>query len=200
METQAAQVRAALQGLCQRIEPSGALRRGDSTSSSIDFICLTNDPDAVARRCLRHSFQAKRNEQLLSLSLQNGLGLNLWFARMPSGDLFEPTPGNFEVLQVIHTPTRQYLRDFALHVQRAGFSLNRNEGLVTPDNRRVAWTEAGIYAALNLELPSPLCQLEFRPQNARPGRVDCPAPASTANSLALQCAGGRGSNPGPAIS
>lgn len=168
METQAAQVRAALQGLCQRIEPTGALRRGDPTSSSIDFICLAENPDAVAERCRRHSFLAKRTEQVLSLTLQNGLVLNLWFARMPGGDLFETKPSNFEVLQVLHTPTRQFLGDFVQHIKKAGYFFDGNHGLRTANGQQVAVTEAEIYAELGLELPAPSDQLDFRPKKILP--------------------------------
>lgn len=108
---------------------------------------------------------------MLSLTLQTGLVLNLWFARMPGGDLFETRPGNFEVLQVLHTPTRQFLGDFVQHIRAAGFALNRDQGLLAAGNRLVATTEAGIYAALNLELPSPSDQLDFRPKRIRPRQI-----------------------------
>lgn len=63
---------------------------------------------------------------------------------------------------------RTYLREFVQHIQSAGFTLNRDNGLMAAGNLPVATTEADIYAALNLEFPAPSDRLDFRPQIARP--------------------------------
>lgn len=171
METQAAQVRAALKGFCRRLEPTGALRRGDPTSSTIEFICLAEEKEALVTRCLRNTLLSEHKEQLLSVSFQNGLFLNLWFAQSHGGDLFKPKPGNFEVLQVIHTPTRQYFRDFLQHIRKAGYFFDGNHGLRTADGQQVAVTEAEIYAELGLELPAPSDQLDSRPKRILPRQI-----------------------------
>lgn len=167
LQAQAAKVTEALRGYCRCIAQTGALRRGDPTGSSIDFICMTDNPGAVAERCLRQTFQVKLDAYRLSAAMQNGLGLNIWFAKPPVEDIFEPQPSNFEVMLVIHTPTRLYLKDFVRYIHTMGYFLNRDKGLVTADNRKVADTEAGIYDALDLELPHPSRMLEFRPKFIR---------------------------------
>ena len=163
----AERVTEALRGYCRRLEVTGALRREEPNGSSIDFVCLTDQPEGVAERCLRHTFRVKLDAYRFSATMQNGLALNIWFARPPVEDIFEPRPSNFEVMQVIHTPTRLYLRDFVRYIHTTGYFLNRDLGLVTPDNRQVAHTEAGIYDALDLEMPHPTRQLEFRPRFVR---------------------------------
>ena len=157
----------ALQSYCRKIEPTGVLRRGEHSSNAIDFICMTDDPGAVAERVLRHTFRIKLDELRLSTAMQTGLGINIWFARPPVADIFQPIPSNFETMQVIHTPTRFYLKDLVRYVRSTGYFLNREKGLVTADNRQVAYTEAGIYDALDLEMPPPSRMLDFRPKLIR---------------------------------
>lgn len=195
----ATRILAALHGLCERMEPTGALRRGDPTGSGIEFICQTKNRDAVIERCRRHTYLIESCMERLSVSLQNGLEVRLWFARFQEGDLFERPFDNFGVLQVIHTPTRGYLRAFVQHVTEAGFFLSRYDGLMTLDHRRVSSTEEGIYSALNLKLPSPACRLEFRPQMSDAGQEQGVVPASWGE-MARHATRARGPSEAPAIS
>lgn len=164
LEAHASKVEEALKGYCRRIERTGALRRGDANGSSIDFICIADDPGAVARRCLRHTYRVHLDHLQLSAAMKNGLVLRIYFARPPKEDIFEPEPSNIEVLQVIHTPTRPYLHDFVKYIRSKDYFLSRDKGLVARDNRTVANTEATIYDCLDLALPHPSRMLEFRPK------------------------------------
>lgn len=167
LEAHAAKIMAALLPYCRRMQVTGALRREDANGSSLDFVCISDDPAAVTRRALKHAFRVKGDDRHLTAALQNGVLLRIWFARPECLDIFEPVPSNFETLLTMHTPTRYYLKDFTRYIQSAGYILNGNRGLITPEGRLVAHTEASIYDALNIELPGMDQLQEFRPKFVR---------------------------------
>ncbi len=167
LESSAEAIRSVLEPYSRMMVPTGPLRRQAATGATIDFIVVADDREKFVARCLERTFLGRRTEWSLAVSLQNGLGLNIWFARPPVEDIFNPRSSNSEVLQVIHTPTPVYLREFLKFVRSRGYRLAGDRGLMADNDRLVSATEAGIYDALDIALPEPERQLVFRPEIVR---------------------------------
>jgi len=148
----AAQVKAAVENQCDRIEVAGSIRRQKSKVHDIDFVVVTKN-DAEWQ---------KINEKLKNLKAKpNCSGNNVIKAFLPcQNDLFQvdfyrAKPQTFGIHLLVRTGSADHNVWLASYAISKGMRIKYSEGLIK-EGSVIAWEdEKGMFEALGLPYPLP---------------------------------------------
>jgi DNA polymerase (family 10) len=148
----AAQVKAAVENQCERIEVAGSIRRQKSKVHDIDFVVVTKN-DAEWQ---------KINEKLKNLKAKpNCSGNNVIKAFLPcQNDLFQvdfyrAKPQTFGIHLLVRTGSADHNMWLAGYAISKGMRIKYSEGLIKDNSVIAGETEKGVFAALDLPYPLP---------------------------------------------
>ena len=148
----AAQVKAAVEPLCEKLEVAGSIRRQKSKVHDIDFVAVTkNDVD-----------WQKINEKLKKLKAKpNCSGTSVIKAFLPCQnglfqvDFYRAKPSTFGILLLVRTGSAEHNVWLAGCAISKGMRIKYSEGLIKDNNAIAGETEKGVFEALNLPCPLP---------------------------------------------
>jgi DNA polymerase/3'-5' exonuclease PolX len=148
----AAQVKAAVETLCDRIEVAGSIRRQKSKVHDIDFVVVTKT-DAEWQ---------KINEKLKHLKAKpncSGNSVIKAFLPCPNGlfqvDFYRAKPSNFGIHMLVRTGSAEHNVWLAGLAISKGMRIKYSEGLIKDNNVIAGETEKGVFEALGLSCPLP---------------------------------------------
>jgi DNA polymerase (family 10) len=148
----AAQVKAAVENQCDRIEVAGSIRRQKNKVHDIDFVVVTKN-DAEWQ---------KINEKLKNLKAKpNCSGNNVIKAFLPSQnglfqvDFYRAKPSNFGIHLLVRTGSADHNVWLAGYAISKGMRIKYSEGLIKDNSVIAGETEKGVFAALGLPYPLP---------------------------------------------
>lgn len=146
-----------LSGYCNRIEIAGSIRRQRPDCGDIDLVCLPKPggKSAIVERCQRTAMLAKHGEQYVVFRLANGFQLDLWFAQIGGGDMFDPDPSNYGVLLLARTGSAMHNVYIAQQALSLGLHFNPHRGVLRHGKVIASSEEADIFAALDLPFIAP---------------------------------------------
>jgi DNA polymerase/3'-5' exonuclease PolX len=147
-----AQVKAAVEPHCERLEVAGSIRRQKSKVHDIDFVAVTKN-DAEWQ---------KINEKLKKLKAKpNCSGNSVIKAFLPCQnglfqvDFYRAKPQTFGIHLLVRTGSAEHNVWLAGYAISKGMRIKYSEGLIK-DNRAIAVeTEKGVFEALGLPCPLP---------------------------------------------
>jgi len=148
----AAQVKAAVEPLCERLEVAGSIRRQKSKVHDIDFVAVTkNDPE-----------WQKINEKLKKLKAKpncSGNSVIKAFLPCPNGlfqvDFYRAKPSTFGILLFVRTGSAEHNVWLAGCAISKGMRIKYSEGLIKDTSVIAGETEKGVFEALGLPCPLP---------------------------------------------
>ena len=148
----AAQVKAAVETLCDRIEVAGSIRRQKSKVHDIDFVVDTKN-DAEWQ---------KINEKLKQLKAKpNCSGNNVIKAFLPCQnglfqvDFYRAKPSTFGIHLLVRTGSADHNVWLAGCAISKGMRIKYSEGLIKDNSVIAGETEKGVFEALGLPCPLP---------------------------------------------
>lgn len=164
----AERIRAQLAPMCERIEIAGSLRRQRPNVNDIDLVILpkAGQLDAIKARCEQRCKVVKDGEQNYIVRLpvskatgghssilsQDGLQLDIFFARPAVKDLLQTVPGNWGTLLLCRTGSTAHNIFLVEHAKRLGLTWNPYKGVEDADGYVIASeSELEIFQALGLE-------------------------------------------------
>ncbi|MCJ7793448.1 hypothetical protein MUP42_00795 [Candidatus Bathyarchaeota archaeon] len=148
----AAQVKAAVENQCDRIEVAGSIRRQKNKVHDIDFVVVTKN-DAEWQ---------KINEKLKNLKAKpNCSGNNVIKTFLPcQNDLFQvdfyrAKPQTFGIHLLVRTGSADHNVWLAGYAISKGMRIKYSEGLIKDNSVIAGETEKGVFEALGLPYPLP---------------------------------------------
>src|SRR5208283_1597704 len=147
-----AQVKAAVEPLCEKLEVAGSIRRQKSKVHDIDFVAFTkNDAD-----------WQKINEKLKKLKAKpNCSGNSVIKAFLPCQnglfqvDFYRAKPSTFGIHLLVRTGSAEHNVWLAGCAISKGMRIKYSEGLIKDNSVIAGETEKGVFEALDLPFPSP---------------------------------------------
>jgi DNA polymerase/3'-5' exonuclease PolX len=153
----AAQVKAAIEPLCERLEVAGSIRRQKSNVHDIDFVVVTKN-DAEWQ---------KINEKLKKLKAKpNCSGNSVIKAFLPCTnglfqvDFYRAKPETFGILLLVRTGSAEHNVWLAGCAISKGLRIKYSEGLIKDNSTIAGETETSVFEALGLSCPLP-CEREI---------------------------------------
>jgi len=151
-ERLAAQVKAAVENQCDRIEVTGSIRRQKSKVHDIDFVVVTKN-DAEWR---------KINEKLKQLKAKpncSGNSVIKAFVPCQNGlfqvDFYRAKPQTFGIHLLVRTGSADHNVWLAGYAISKGMRIKYSEGLIKDNSVIDGETEKGVFEALGLPCPLP---------------------------------------------
>ena len=160
-KTYAEEIREQLYQLCSAITIAGSIRRHEPLCGDIDLVCLATDSQRakVRQRCLRRNPKViSDGEHILSIVINNGVRLQVNFAKPTTTDLFAPVPGNWGSILMMRTGPKTFNQEICLKAAKMGFCWKPFVGIVKNNNIIASETEEDIFSALNLTYIQPDCR------------------------------------------
>lgn len=145
-----------LTAFCTRVEVVGSIRRRRPEVNDIDLVVLPRDREAFKARCLRRCRALTNGEQNFIFETDNGIQVDVFFAREATPELFAPKPGNWGALMVCRTGSKEHNIYLCQHAQRLGMRYAPYDGVYDIHNKLIASdTEQEIFDALRLDYIRP---------------------------------------------
>jgi DNA polymerase/3'-5' exonuclease PolX len=148
----AAQVKAAVESLCEKIEVAGSIRRQKNKVHDIDFVAVTKN-DAEWQ---------KINEKLKKLKAKphcSGNSVIKAFLPCQNGlfqvDFYRAKPSTFGIHLLVRTGSAEHNVWLAGCAISKGMRIKYSEGLIKDNKIIVGETEKGVFEALGLPCPLP---------------------------------------------
>lgn len=143
---------------CERIEIAGSIRRCRPHVNDIDLVILPKGP--AGRRAIIARFEltcsrVKGGEQYEEFLSPNGWQFDLWFAHAGKADLFTTTPGNWGMLLLARTGSKEHNIKLAAVAKSKGLLFSPHQGILRDDEILASKTEEEIFAALGLPYVKP---------------------------------------------
>jgi len=148
-----------LMPLCSDVAIAGSVRRHCGLCGDIDIVCLASDTQrqAVRSRCLRKSPTIKQDgQQILSIVLNNGINVQIFFAHPKSQDLFSPTPSNWGSIMLCRTGPKEFNQSICIHAAKLGYKWHPFKGIISGDQIIASETEKDIFKTLHIKPISPI--------------------------------------------
>jgi len=141
---------------CTRLEIVGSIRRGLPDPGDVDLVILTDDREAVKRRCAERCQSVTNGDINCIFRLPGGFQLDIFFARGPVNDLFNPQPGNLASLMVLRTGSREHNIFLIERAKLFGLRWDTYRGVLDPDGYVISGDdETSIYNRLDLPFIEP---------------------------------------------
>jgi len=156
--TYAEDILSQLHPLCPSIAIAGSVRRHCGLCGDLDIVCLCSDiqRERVRERCLRGNPKIVSNgEQILSIVINNGVRLQVNFAKPTTKDLFEPTPSNWGSILLMRTGSKDFNKAICLRAASLGCQWKPFKGIVRDGKIVASETEEEIFKALKLKYIQP---------------------------------------------
>ena len=151
-EKTAAQVKAAVEALCELIEVAGSIRRQKTTVHDIDFVVVAKS-DAEWQRI---------NEKLKQLKAKpncSGNSVIKVFVPCENGffqvDFYRAKPSTFGIHLLVRTGSAEHNMWLAGYAISKGMRIKYSEGLIKNGTAIAGETEQGVFEALGLPYPLP---------------------------------------------
>jgi DNA polymerase (family X) len=146
---------------CTIIEVAGSIRRLRPFVNDVDFVILPKSlvhQLELQERCSKTWGVVRSGEQncIYEVPLTDGLlQVDIFFARLPSQDLFSITPTNFGSLLVCRTGSREHNIYLVEHAKRQGLKWDPYAGVFDGERLIASATEVEVFRALGLEMVMP---------------------------------------------
>lgn len=145
-----------LQPMCKLIAVAGSIRRQRPEVNDIDLVILTDDREAVKRRCQQRCAIVSDGLQNAIFRLSSGLQLDLFFTRGPVEDLLAPWPSNWGTVLLQRTGSKEHNIYLCQRAISFGLKWDPQEGVKDPEGYVIAAeTEKEVYDALALPVILP---------------------------------------------
>jgi len=144
--------------LCSDVAIVGSIRRHCGLCGDIDIVCLASDTQrqAVRSRCLLKSPTIKQDgNQILSIVLNNGINVQIFFAHPKTQDLFTPEPSNWGSIMLCRTGPKQFNQAICIRAAKLGYKWNTFKGIISGDQIIASETEQDIFKTLKIKPISP---------------------------------------------
>jgi DNA polymerase (family 10) len=141
----------ALDGLCQRVEIAGSIRRRRPQVNDIDLVVLADRPDLVKDRFKKTCTTRTDGEEIASFIHASGIQIDVFFARPAYSDLFFTIPSNFGSVLVCRTGSKEHNIYLVEHAKKMGLIWRTNAGVFDQEEHLLASdSEESIFVALQL--------------------------------------------------
>lgn len=141
---------------CTRVEIVGSIRRERPEPGDIDLVILTDNREAVRARCLERCQLVTNGDINFVCRLPGGFQLDIFFARGPVTDLFNPQPGNFASLMLLRTGSREHNIFLIERAKLFGLRWDTYRGVLDPEGYVISGDdETSIYNRLDLPFIEP---------------------------------------------
>jgi DNA polymerase/3'-5' exonuclease PolX len=150
-ETIANEVKCEIEGLCDRIEVVGSIRRKKQKVHDIDFVLLASDINwkeivQVLKRS-KATISCAGNAVIKTLYPYNKIQFKV--------DFYRAKPSTYGLHKLIRTGSAEHNMWLAGYAISKGFRLKYSQGLLKDDNVVSGESEEGVFKALNLSCPAP---------------------------------------------
>lgn len=108
---------------------AGSIRRGRPEVNDIDLVCVPRDQYKLRHRVLRHATPIQDGPQNLLVRLQNGVQLDIFFARPDTRDLIDKRPSNYASILLCRTGPREFNIRLIEQAKTLGLRWNPYEGV-----------------------------------------------------------------------
>jgi DNA polymerase (family X) len=151
--------------LCDRIEIAGSIRRQEQLCDDIDLVCQCTDKQraAVRARCLRANPEIRQSgDCILSIVLNNGIRVQVNFARPTMTELFEETPSNWGSIMLCRTGPKEFNQSICLRAGVLGYHWNPFYGIYERNRLLASETEEDIFHILKWRYIEPINRCRIR--------------------------------------
>jgi len=150
---------------CDRIEIAGSIRRHEPLCGDIDLVaqCTVSQRAAVRARCLKSNPEIRQNgDVILSIVLNNGIRVQINFARPTDSDLFGVTPCNWGSIMLCRTGPKEFNQSVCIRAATLGLRWNPFAGIYEHNRIIAGVTEEDIFKALKWHYIEPRYRSRIR--------------------------------------
>jgi len=150
---------------CNRCEPAGSIRRHEPLCGDIDLVCQCTDTQraAVRARCLQSRPEIRQNgDCILSIVLNNGIRVQVFFASPTTKDLLEATPGNWGSIMLCRTGPKEFNQSICIRAATLGYHWNPFYGIYERNRLLASETEEDIFHILKWRYIDPVNRCRIR--------------------------------------
>lgn len=149
---------------CVKIEFAGSVRRRCPVCNDIDFVAIPKSREDFRERVMRHCSLAMKSDgvtpigdgdNMLVVNMQNGVQLDIWFAKEARQELFRKIPSNWGTVLLCRTGSKQHNIYLAQLARSMGYQWQTMIGLTQAGNWVAGETEEEIFRALQMPYVEP---------------------------------------------